>query len=83
MLKLLLTVVVVVVALMFWFGKGRPARGGRTARPATPPPTPQPMAACERCGVHLPRSDAFIDDAGRLFCGAEHRRLGPTGRKSP
>jgi len=81
MLKLLLTLAVVVVALMMWFGKGR-ARGTplkRTGRPSTQVPVPQPMVTCARCGVHLPQAEAFVDDSGRRYCGADHRRLGPTG----
>jgi uncharacterized protein len=59
-----------------WFGKGR----RQVQRKAAQPPQPaaaQAMVRCAHCGVHLPRQDAFIDDAGRLFCGAEHRHLGP------
>lgn len=80
MLKILLTLAVVVIALMMWFGKGRTRTQRRT--PPTPAPRqapspPQAMLSCVRCGVHLPQSDVFLDDSGRAFCGAEHRRLGP------
>jgi uncharacterized protein len=81
MLKMLLTLAVVVIGLMMWFGKGR-ARTHTRGTPAPtpqrqPPAAPQAMLSCVRCGVHLPQSDAFLDDSGRAFCGAEHRRLGP------
>lgn len=80
MFKFLLTLLVVVIGVKLWLGRHqRPAAGRRT--PAAPPP-PQPMVACERCGVHLPRADAFIDDRGQLFCGPEHRRLGASRRPS-
>jgi uncharacterized protein len=48
----------------------------RRARKARPPQA-QPMVACAHCGVHLPRSDAVADGAGRLFCGDAHRIAGP------
>ena len=79
MLKLLLVLAVLVFGLMLWFGKGR-QRSKPTPPARHPPPTPaapQAMLSCVRCGVHLPQSEAFLDDNGRAFCGAEHRRLGP------
>lgn len=77
MLKLLLTLVVIVLGLMFWFGKGRarPSTGGRTR--TAPTDAPQAMVACAHCGLHLPRAEVFLNDRGEPFCGAEHRRLGP------
>lgn len=79
MLKFLLTLAVVVVALMLWFGKGRGGGSVRRPRAQAQPPAapPQPMLSCVRCGLHLPRGEAFLDDSGRPYCGAEHRRLGP------
>lgn len=77
-MKFLLTLGIIVFALLWWFGKGRPRPSNRAAPPAPPPPpAPQAMLACARCGVHLPRAEVFFDDQGRVFCGAEHRRLGP------
>lgn len=46
-------------------GAGRGAAGGA-----------EEMVACAHCGVHLPRTDAVSDDRN-LYCGDEHRRLGP------
>lgn len=81
MIKLLFMLAVVVLGLMLWFGKGRDrARPGRAPGAAAKPPepvAPQAMLSCVRCGLHLPRSDAFLDDSGRAYCGPEHRRLGP------
>lgn len=76
MLKLLLTLVVVGLALMVWFGKGRRRAAGGLTR-SRPPVAPQAMLRCVHCAVHLPRQDAFLDDTGRPFCSAEHRHLGP------
>src|SRR5437867_1574283 len=33
------------------------------------------LVRCERCGLHLPKSEARVED-GRFFCSAEHARLG-------
>ena len=33
------------------------------------------MVRCERCGVHLPRSES-VTSQGRFYCCDEHRRLG-------
>ncbi len=78
MMKFLLTVLVVGLGLLLLLGKLRPSAPRRPATPPAPPPptTPQPMLACARCGLHLPRHEAYLDDAGQPYCGAEHRRLG-------
>lgn len=80
MLKLLLTLAIIVIALMWWFGKGRAKPRRREAPPgsASPPASRAvPMVECAHCGLHLPRSDALEGEGGRYFCGAPHRRLGP------
>ena len=33
---------------------------------------PERIVACERCGVHLPASDA-VRGEGRWYCGSDHR----------
>jgi len=74
MIKWLLTLGIIVLALMWWFGKGR--SGGATKhRPRAP--EAQPMVSCAHCGLHLPRPDALEGEGGRHYCSAEHRRLGP------
>jgi uncharacterized protein len=71
---------VVIVAVLWWLGRGRRAHGGAkpdsasTPSPGSPNPSagqrapsaqPEPMVACAHCGVLLPRSDAVADgDAG-------------------
>ncbi len=76
MIKWLLTIAIVVIALMLWFGKGRGggASSGGTRRRA---PGPQPMVSCAHCGLHLPQPDAVEGEGGRHYCSTEHRRLGP------
>ncbi|WP_423222030.1 PP0621 family protein [Ideonella lacteola] len=80
MIKWLLTLGIVVLALMWWFGKGRGGGAARDGRPAGKPrpKQAQPMVACAHCGLHLPAADAIEGEGGRSFCSAEHRRLGPT-----
>ncbi|MFN6997207.1 MAG: PP0621 family protein, partial [Aquincola tertiaricarbonis] len=47
--------------------------------PAKPPPAPriEGIVACERCGLHLPRSEALPGPGGELFCSPAHRDAGP------
>lgn len=35
------------------------------------------MVSCAYCAVHLPRTDALWDQAGRPYCSTEHASLGP------
>ena len=47
-------------------------------RPKPPPQAKAPdeaMAQCAHCGVHFPLNEA-VDEAGRVFCSEDHRRLG-------
>ena len=78
MIKLLLTLGIIVLALMWWFGKGR--GGGASNSTRRRPPGPQSMVACAHCGLHLPQPDAVEGEGGRHYCSAEHRRLGPQSR---
>jgi uncharacterized protein len=75
MMKALLLLALVFGVL--WLLKGR--RGGPVDAPGAQPkpPEPQAMLACAHCGVHLPRSDALMDPAGRPFCSDAHRLAGP------
>ena len=76
MIKWLLTIAIVVIALMLWFGKGR--GGGVSSRdPRRRGSGPQAMVSCAHCGLHLPQPDAVEGEGGRHYCSAEHRRLGP------
>lgn len=46
------------------------------ARPARPPATREapslPMVKCDRCGMHLPASEA-LSARGKHYCSAAHR----------
>ncbi len=85
-MKLLVLIAVLAVAYLLWRNKrlgGAPgasrtsgmAGAADAARDRARPAAPQPMIACARCGLHLPREDALDDGRGRLFCSAQHRDL--------
>jgi uncharacterized protein len=38
-----------------------------------PPGESEDMVRCERCGVHLPRSESLVA-GGKHYCSVEHRR---------
>ena len=33
------------------------------------------MVRCQQCGIHLPRSEAYMSQ-GKTWCGPEHARIG-------
>lgn len=37
---------------------------------------PLVMVRCAHCGVHLPQSEALLDEAQRSYCSAAHRGAG-------
>jgi uncharacterized protein len=83
MMKVLLTLAIVVLALLWWFGKGR--GGGAASRKAKPVKAAKAvpaltMVSCAHCGLHLPQPDAVEGEGGRHYCSSEHRRLGPGPR---
>jgi uncharacterized protein len=81
MMKVLLTLAIVVLALMWWFGKGRGGGGTPQRRYKTPAePAAQAMVSCAHCGLHLPQPDAVEGEGGRHYCSREHLRLGPGPR---
>lgn len=77
-MKYLLVLLVVVIAVGIWRNKRRVAASEQSsaasARPAAPRQL-QTMVACAHCGLHLPQSDALLDQSGEYFCSAEHRQL--------
>lgn len=80
--KILFWFVVIVVVLL---GARILARSGQAAKTADRlPKDPAPgtdmrdaesMVRCEHCGIHMPRSQAYLSD-GHTWCGQEHARLG-------
>lgn len=86
MLKFLL-LAVLVLWLLYSPGVRKLLRGLRSDEPTgstrpTSPRGPEParpvnMVPCAHCGVHLPASDALVNDADQPFCSEAHRRAGP------
>ncbi|RID98338.1 PP0621 family protein [Simplicispira hankyongi] len=70
-MKFLVLLLVLGVAYMVWRGKRVESR--KAPRQSAQLPAPQEMLACARCGVHVPRSDAWLSD-GRSYCCAEHQK---------
>lgn len=72
--------VILVLALLVWFvwraQKVPPRDAAAAARGPRPPAAPQEMVRCDRCAVHLPRSDALAGPDGHLYCCPEHRSAG-------
>lgn len=87
MLKFLLLALLVLWLLYspgvrkLWRGLLRPDEPTDGARPTgrrdPGPARPVDMVPCAHCGVHLPASDALVNDAGQRFCSEAHRRAGP------
>jgi uncharacterized protein len=63
--------------------RGSPNKAATQPNPrATPSGTPkehstQTMVRCAHCGVHLPSSEALLDDQQAPYCSHEHQRAGP------
>lgn len=69
LIRLLLLIVAIAIAYLFW----------RRLRAQHRPAERQfvPMVRCAHCGLHLPSSEAVAAD-GRLYCCQEHARLSGT-----
>jgi uncharacterized protein len=65
----LLFFVLAAVIVYFALRSRRPRTGAPPERPA------ERMVACARCGMHVPRSEAF-EATGVYFCSEEHRVRG-------
>ncbi len=74
-MKFLVLLLVLVAAWLIWrHGRLTQRDADRHPDPKATPGVPQEMVRCAVCGVHLPRADATEGTAGRVYCGAEHRR---------
>ena len=81
--KLLFWIAIIFVALLVVRVIAYKAQAA-SKRPVAPPPanprfdTPsnnEAMARCAHCGIHLPRSEAYMQQ-GKTWCSPEHARLG-------
>ena len=48
-------------------------------KPSPQQPTLTNMIACDRCGVHIPESEAIRED-DRLYCSEAHRKAAKSER---
>ncbi len=48
----------------------------RRSAPAPGPAAPESMVRCAHCGIHLPRSEAVLQN-GMTWCSVDHAKLGP------
>ncbi len=82
--KLLFWIVLIILVLFVARLAGRIAAskqdGAQAAKKAQAgarqPPPLESMVRCAHCGIHLPRSEALLQN-GQTWCSAEHARLGP------
>jgi len=68
-----LLVLILLVVLAVWLVR----RALRPSIGSSSPPTVKEgeLVRCAHCGVHLPRSEARMEE-GALYCSEEHARLG-------
>jgi uncharacterized protein len=74
-------VVILVVLLGVWLWRKNRADDSEAAQKPQPKPssskptdaTPQLMLSCAVCGVHLPKSDAWLGKQGS-YCSTAHRQ---------
>ncbi|OZI67994.1 PP0621 family protein [Bordetella genomosp. 1] len=84
--KILFWVLVALAVMMIVRIAGARAAQRRNAPPAGParganPPAVRPaeaMVRCAHCGIHLPRSEAVLQN-GQTWCSTDHARLGKPG----
>lgn len=75
-MKYLIVLFVIAVAIWLWRRNRREEMDDakRAPPPAAPPlGTPQQMARCAHCGLHLPAVDAIAGPGDRVYCSAAHR----------
>ena len=68
-MKFLLLLVVVLVGAGWWRHQ---KRRKTPPTPTTNHPSTERMVHCDRCGLHLPQTDAIAAD-GVFFCSKEHQ----------
>ncbi|RZJ25546.1 MAG: hypothetical protein EOO54_05960 [Haliea sp.] len=74
-MKYLVLIAVVVLVVLYWRSRSRPAgtsSGAHQGARADPPALPEDMVRCQVCALHLPRAEATAGPQGRLYCGQEH-----------
>ena len=82
--KLLFWIVLIILVLFVARVAGRMAaqrQAGpkKKAQSDAAPPALESMVRCAHCGIHLPRSEALLQN-DQTWCSADHARLGPAKR---
>ena len=82
--KLLFWIVLIILVLFVARVAGRMAAqrqagSKKKAQADAAPPVLESMVRCAHCGIHLPRSEALLQN-GQTWCSADHARLGPAKR---
>jgi len=67
-MKYLLVLIVVAVGAAWWRSQQAPSV---RSKPAPRRATPENMVACAHCRVHLPRSEALVQE-GKFYCSTAH-----------
>lgn len=72
-------IILLVFGLLFayWILKGYRRHIDRGNAP--PAGATEDMVRCERCGIHLPRSESVVAQ-GKHYCSVEHRREQQSGQ---
>ena len=74
-----LLILVLVVGLVAWLLFGRSRNRAANSAGGKQPQQPTAFAVCAHCGVHLPMTDAVLDDQ-LAYCSDAHRLAGPRDR---
>lgn len=88
--KLLFWIVLIILVLLVARIAGRMAAARQSGAPTGPgrkqgggarqqPKPLESMVRCAHCGIHLPRSEALLQN-GQTWCSADHARQGPAKR---
>ncbi|NLC37623.1 MAG: hypothetical protein GX772_14520 [Alcaligenaceae bacterium] len=75
---IILILAVLIGARLLARSSSSPAPGGRLRKTAKAGQADmsqaEAMVRCQHCGIHLPRSEAFMSN-GKTWCGPEHARI--------
>ena len=67
-----IVILAIAFAAAFWLLRGLRKRSAHKTPPPAKPDV-EDMVRCARCGVHLPRGEAFMTQQ-RYFCSSQHER---------
>jgi uncharacterized protein len=67
-----LILILVGVAIVYWLLKSFSRSATQHKPAATRDAVAEDMVRCAQCGVHLPKSESFLE-SGNFFCSIAHR----------